>query len=158
MIYKLISTATREIIAPDGEVFELPAESNTLIKSHGALVQVNISLAKSEVEIIYTQGKQVEPFSCDALIDTGASISVISPKVVEQLGLVETGFKNIISVHSSELRPVYFGRIIFPWGSAMEIPLVSCELQGFDCLIGRDVLRFWHMTYDGFNGEITICD
>ncbi len=158
MIFKLLSANTQEVVAPDGEVVEIPAESNTSIKLKGALMPVNISLSTSVVELISTHGKSVQPFSCDALIDTGASISVISPKVVAQLGLIETGFVNIASVHSVELRPVYLGRITFPWGSGMEIPLVCCELQGIDCLIGRDILRYWHMTYDGFNGEITICD
>ena len=128
------------------------------MKLKGASIPVNISLSASAAELTKSYEKQIKSFNCEALIDTGASISVISPKVAEQLSLIEIGFENITSVHSIELRPVYFGRITFPWGSGMEIPLVCCELQGFDCLIGRDVLRYWHVTYNGFNGEITICD
>lgn len=158
MIYKLKTTGIEEIIAPDGEVVEITVASPTSIKLNGPLLPVNISLPASVIEQLQTHGKQLPTVNCEALIDTGASVSVISSKIVEQLGLIETGFKHITSVHSVEVRPVYFGRITFPWGSSMEIPIVSCELQGIDCLIGRDVLRFWHMTYDGFHGEITICD
>ena len=158
MIYKLISVSGREVVAPDGEVVEIPVASNTTIKLNGALLPVSISLPISALEQYHPHGKQIQNVSCDALIDTGASISAISSKIVKQLGLIEIGFERIASVHGIELRPIYVGHITFPWGSAMEIPIVGCELQGLDCLIGRDVLRFWHMTYDGFNGEITICD
>ena len=158
MIYKLTPANTQEIIAPDGEIVDIPVATNTSIKIHGPLLPVNISLPTAVLEQHLTHTKQPQTISCDALVDTGASVSAISSKIAEQLGLVVTGFKNIASVHSSEVCPVYFGRITFPWGSGMEIPLISCELQGLECLIGRDVLRYWHMTYDGFNGEITICD
>jgi len=156
MIYKLTPVGFREVVAPDGEVVEIPLAANIAIQSNGPLMPVNISKPVSGIELIQT--KQLHTINCNALIDTGASISGISPKIAEHLDLIETGFEPIASVHNVELRPIYLGRITFPWGSSMEIPLVCCELQGIDCLIGRDVLRFWHMTYDGFNGEITICD
>ena len=124
MICKLTPAGTREIIAPDGEIVEIAEASNTSIKLNGPLMMVNISLPPSAIELIQPQGKQLKTIVCDALVDTGAAISGISSKIAEQLGLIETGFENIASVHSTELRPVYLGRITFPWGSGMEIPLV----------------------------------
>jgi len=158
MIYKITPLNTRLVYAPDGEAVEIPVDPNTSMKLKGAWIPVTISLSTSAIELIQPHEKQLQSFNCEALIDTGASMSVISPKVAEQLHLVETGYEHISSVHSTEVRPAYFARVTFPWGSSMEIPLVCCELQGFDCLIRRDVLRNWHVTYNGFNGEITICD
>ena len=39
-----------------------------------------------------------------------------------------------------------------------EIPIVSCPLKNFDCLIGRDILLHWHFTYNGPDGSVVICD
>lgn len=92
--------------------------------------------------------------------DTGASVTVITPEVADKLTLVHTGYQNIQSVQDSQKQPIYFGRIIFQWGGAIDIPIVSCPLAGhhFACLIGRDILNFWHLTYNGVEGSITICD
>jgi len=94
----------------------------------------------------------------NALIDTGASGTVITPRVADQLGLVHTGFQKVFSVQDEQQRPVYYGIIIFPWGIGKEIPIVSCPLKNFDCLIGRDILLYWHFTYNGPDGSIVICD
>ncbi len=123
MIYKLTSVNTEELIAPDGEVVELPLASNTSFKIFGPLLPVNISDSEKISEQLQTHDKQSKIFTCKALIDTGASMSVISPKVVEELGLPGIGIQTIASVHSVELRPVYFGRITFPWALEWKFPL-----------------------------------
>ncbi len=94
----------------------------------------------------------------NALIDTGASSTVITPRVADQLRLVHTGFQKVSSVQDEQQQPVYYGFIIFPWGSGKETPIVSCPLKKFDCLIGRDILLHWHFTYNGPDGSFVICD
>ena len=115
-------------------------------------------------ELGYTQekfkqaGKTIESINVTALIDTGASLTIITPDVVKKLGLVKTGVQKISSVQDEQLQPVYFGFVIFPCGVAKEIPVVSCPLKGYECLIGRDILRHWHFTYHGVDGSVVICD
>ena len=92
------------------------------------------------------------------MIDTGASGSVITPRVAEQLELIHTGYQKVSSVQDEQNRPVYYAMIRFPWGKGKEIPMVSCPLKNFDCLIGRDILQHWYLTYHGTDGSITICD
>jgi hypothetical protein len=74
------------------------------------------------------------------------------------LGLIHTGYQTVFSAQDEQLHPVYYGLVIFSWGSGKEIPLVSCPLKMFDCLIGRDILVHWYLTYNGTEGSIVICD
>ena len=93
-----------------------------------------------------------------ALIDTGASSSVIHPAIAAELNLTHTGYQKITSVQDQQDQPVYFGAILFSWGHAAEVPLIACPLTHVRCLIGRDILSRWYVTYDGVGGTIVICD
>ena len=104
------------------------------------------------------KGTAVPSRKARALIDTGASSTVISPTIADELNLVHTGYQDVTSVHNNEERPVYFGFIQFPWGKGAEIAMVSCDLRNIECLIGRDILRHWHMSYNGVDGSLVICD
>jgi len=124
----------------------------------GPFIQVSITHPRIVQEQIKQHNKEIPGLQVKALIDTGASNSVISPSVADTLKLVHTGFQKVASVHDEQDRPVYYGFIVFPWGSGKEIPLVSCALKNFDCLLGRDILMHWHLTYHGTDGSIVICD
>jgi predicted aspartyl protease len=124
----------------------------------GAFIEVTITHPRIVQENFKQQGKSAPTVSVKALIDTGASGTVITPRVASQLSLVQTGFQKVSSVQDEQERPVYYGFIIFPWGSGKEIPIVSCPLKNFDCLIGRDILLHWHFTYNGPDGSVVICD
>jgi hypothetical protein len=58
--------------------------------------------------------------------------------------------------------PAYAAAISFPHSDLPSfdvIRVVACpiiEQRFFSCLIGRDILRKWHFTYDGPNGELEI--
>jgi hypothetical protein len=78
--------------------------------------------------------------------------------VAEDLNLIHTGFQKVTSVHDEKERPVYYGFVLFPWGSGKEIPIIACEIKDFPCLIGRDILQHWFFTYNGPDGSIVICD
>ncbi len=104
------------------------------------------------------ENKKILSIQANALIDTGAALSVLTPKIAAKLQLTHTGYQEIFSVQDEQMQPVYYSFIIFPWGSGMEIPMACCPLREFDCLIGRDILKHWHLTYNGADGSITICD
>jgi predicted aspartyl protease len=145
-------------VEKDGQKATIQIPPPAVLAHMGPVIQVSITHPRIIQEQIKLQNKEVPGIQVNALIDTGASNSVVTPKIADSLNLVHTGFQKVASVHDEQDRPVYYGFIIFPWGSGKEIPLVACALKNFDCLLGRDILRHWHFTYHGTDGSIVICD
>jgi len=145
-------------VEKDGEKLIVPVPPSVVLNQMGAFIEVTITHPRIIQKNFKEQGKSIPTVRVNALIDTGASGTVITPRVADQLGLVHTGFQKVTSVQDEQQRPVYYGFIIFPWGGAKEIPIVSCPLKNFDCLIGRDILLHWHFTYNGPDGSVVICD
>lgn len=145
-------------VEKDGKESIVQIPPRVVLNKMGAFIKVIITHPRIVQEKFKQQGKSAPTVSVNALIDTGASGTVITPHVAGQLGLVHTGFQKVSSVQDEQQRPVYYGSIIFPWGSGKEIPIVSCPLKNLDCLIGRDILLHWHFTYNGPDGSIVICD
>ena len=151
--------AQGEKIEQDGKRTPVQIPSKVVLNRMGPFVKpVTITHPRISQELIEKRGENVLAKSVRALIDTGASISIISQQVADELDLVQTGYQNVSSVQDEQLQPVYYGLIMFPWGRGIEVPIISCPLKNFDCLIGRDVLAHWHFTYNGPDGSIVICD
>ncbi len=98
-----------------------------------------------------------------ALIDTGASLTVINPEIAATCKLKQTGHQmiNAVGGQAGEF-PAYAAAISFP---GTELPgldatrVVACPIirqPFFSCLIGRDIMRKWLLTYDGRTGGIEI--
>lgn len=145
-------------IVKGGEKAIVQLPRRVVLSQVGPFIEVTLTHPRIVQEQLKEEGKSPLIVSVKALIDTGASNSVITPGMAEQLGLIHTGYQKVSSVQDEQQRPVYFGAIVFPWGSGKEIPIVACPLKNFDCLIGRDILRHWHFTYNGPYGSIDICD
>lgn len=128
------------------------------LKKHGAFIEVIITHPHNSIEKFQENNQDVPLKKVFALIDTGASSSIITPVLAEELSLIQTGFRNVTSVNNQQRQAVYAGSIHFLWGKAKDIPLIACPLKGFDCLIGRDILMHWHFTYNGADNTVVICD
>jgi hypothetical protein len=104
-----------------------------------------------------------------ALIDTGASCSCIDPSVLNALGLTPTGAVTV-NTPSTGTQPhpalQYDVSIVIP-GSlpghvplvVENIPVVAAQLlaaQGFQALIGRDILAQCLLTYNGELDQFTL--
>lgn len=104
-----------------------------------------------------------------AMVDTGASSTCVDPSVLNQLGLSPTGS---VPVHtpSSGATPAMkdqfdFGLVI-PGADRSHAPLIlgaipvlSAELvatQGFEVLIGRDILQNCVLVYNGYAQFFTL--
>ena len=69
------------------------------LKVHGARVRVTIAVSTMEREEFNSVGLQrPAPLSLSALIDTGASITVINTEVAERCGLRRTGLVRVSAV------------------------------------------------------------
>jgi predicted aspartyl protease len=142
----------------NGQDVIVQVPGNIILNMFGAFLDVTITHPRVTQELFIKKGESIPSIRVKALIDTGAASSVISPKVADTVRLIHTGYRKIASVQDEQDRPVYFGYIVFAWGNGKEIPLVECPLKNFDCLIGRDILMHWYLTYNGPEGSIVICD
>jgi predicted aspartyl protease len=104
-----------------------------------------------------------QPIQIRALIDTGASLTVVNPEVAQSRKLRHTGFANIVAAGGSGRYPEYAAAVTFPESGLRgfdSIRVVACPIvrQPVSCLIGRDILRYWSMTYLGSKGEVALWD
>jgi class 3 adenylate cyclase/predicted aspartyl protease len=129
-------------------------------------LRINVEIGPSNAEIQWAKLANVElrkPLKVRALIDTGASVTVINPQVAVTCGLRQVGQVAISSTGMVAEWPEYVGSIGFPdltLKSRDPVRLIACPLPGqdFSCLIGRDVLDGWRLVYDGKTGEVQIRD
>ncbi|MDQ1266006.1 MAG: Peptidase protein [Bacteroidota bacterium] len=145
-------------IEKDGKKVIIPLSPQMILQNRGAIIPVTITQPKSVRNKMESEGMSIPAIRYNALIDSGAFSSVITPRVAEDLKLIQTGFQKVASVQDEQERPAYFAFFQFHWGSGKEVPVVSCPLKGFDCLIGRDIMMHWNITYNGKDGYIIICD
>ena len=80
-------------------------------------------------------------YTQSAAWDTGAEISIISPRVVEALGLVPFAETSIMGVGGDETVGVYKIHIGLPNGYLYEDLIVySSDIDDYDMLIGMDLI------------------
>lgn len=105
-------------------------------------------------------------FSFNALLDTGAQITAISPNVVEQLGLVPIGDSEVTVANGQTVSTYeYYAWVDIPIQYTQSVPqagqgsfFMGKELlvaglpynpAGYDVLLGMDLLGIFHVTiYD----------
>jgi len=113
----------------------------------GPLLDVHVAPSKPVVDYLRANNQPVpQPVRCIALIDTGASSTVIRNGIAGQLGLNPRGTTNIATPSCAQ-HPcnTYDITMLFP-SSRVAIELVTVveaplSGQNIDCLIGRDILR-----------------
>jgi predicted aspartyl protease len=131
--------------------------------SEGPHIEILISTTRLELEEGRAIGLEFRELSVHALIDTGASLTVINPQIASTCKLLQTDWNRVTTVGGMAGRyPAYAAAISFP---STDLPafdvigVVACpiiEQRFFACLIGRDILKKWQLTYDGPDGEFEI--
>jgi predicted aspartyl protease len=103
------------------------------------------------------------PLSLRALLDTGASITLISKQFANYCKLRQTNEGSEISAIGAIHRcGEHAGSISFPdtglrgFDSIRIISAVFAKERYYSCLIGRDILRNWIITFDGGARLVTI--
>lgn len=134
--------------------------------NYGTLIDVSISNSADVTEANRQTGLEgPPPATMKALIDTGASVTLISKVYANHCKLFQTGDGGEITVIGSTLLcGEHAGAITFP-GTGLKpfssIRIVSADLfkePHFACLLGRDVLRHWKICFDGPGKMVTIED
>ncbi len=108
------------------------------------------------------QGAALRSAMVQALLDTGAGISAIDQRVLEELGLQPVSIVSIGSAHGSNPHAVYSVLIdLLPVGPAIPtsmrldpITVIEADLSGQpqQMLLGRDVLSRLLLVYNGPSG------
>lgn len=135
------------------------------ISPQGALLDAVIGVSTPRHAALVAAGQIIpNPVPIRALIDTGSSITCIDSSVLQALILTPAG-NTQINTPSTGSNPVnadlYDIGLLIPPGATTQIPLLIGTLpvicaklvsQGFQALIGRDVLAQCVFSYNGSFG------
>jgi hypothetical protein len=129
------------------------------LRAFGPLIDVQVSPTAPAIQAMQNAGVAVpSPIKISAMIDTGASRSVIQTGLPQKLGLFSVGvrFVNTPSSHNFRCDRYLLRLVLFPTAglivpvtfdaSFTEAPLKGQNIQ---CLLGRDFLANAVLTYIG---------
>lgn len=118
-------------------------DTHSFTRNYGALRDTLIS--ECHVSAAWPrQGDAAAPrlLKCDALWDTGATISCITDRIAVALKLPPEGFFEIYHAQGSSTVPFYHVNLGLPNGETVEGVLVSqAVLKGCDVIIGMDIIN-----------------
>jgi hypothetical protein len=127
--------------------------ASTNLQGVGPIVEVQVTVNNVIETALRSAGAGVPtPILVPAMIDTGASCTVIRAGLAQHLGLQPTGITTIHTASDTNVRcRRYLVRLLFPNNVSFEKTVVEAPLRGqhIDCLIGRDVLANGVLVYIG---------
>jgi len=122
--------------------------------------RTNVLFTKIKVSLPFDpkrDGSQVPtPIECNAIWDTGASISTVTKKLARQLGLLPTGKVDVSNTSGSQTRDTYLVNIHLPNNVVLTyVRVVECEslLGNFEFLIGMDIISNGDFAVTNVNGQ-----
>ncbi len=126
----------------------------------GPVVEVRLAVG-SIIEDVLRQGGQSipAPIQTPAMIDTGATRTVVREDIVKQLNLNPVGLVRINTPSSTNVQCYeYLMRLLFPDNVVVQAVVIAAPLQGqhIQCLIGRDVLHHGVFIYIGYINTFTL--
>jgi hypothetical protein len=132
----------------------------------GPCIDVTITNSLSVIEAGRAIGLEYpKPLPIKALLDTGASVTVISKTFANYCKLFQTNEGiEITAIGATHSCGEHAGAISFP-GTGLRsldpvriVSAVFAKQRHYACLIGRDILRNWVLTFDGRSKRVTITD
>lgn len=138
--------------------------SPSFLQLSGPIIQVIVehpTLEQQEAKALGLEFPPVRPVN--GLIDTGSFFTIFNPALAETYKLRYTGPALVRTAGHMAWYREYAAAISFPDQNlhgfdifrVVACPLASAEMS---CLIGRDVLRHWELTYNGSSGQVSIED
>ena len=130
------------------------------LRESGPTCQVVIKPSEPVIERLKTEHKEIPSITVLALIDTGASTTAVSHRVVRKLKLVPRGTVQVYTSHKKpETRNEFDLSLAFDARTCLTIVKVldaSLQSHDIDCLIGRDVLEHGVLTYHGPKKQVVL--
>ena len=134
------------------------------LSANGIIINVAVGVDIHTAVSLRAQGQNVpDSISCQALIDTGASCLCIDGTIAQKLGLARRGETTNLTAAGPVRTNLYAVSLLFPGSNLRTYELLRASEadlspQPFKCLIGRDVMRNWHVHYNGQSGAVSIAD
>ena len=130
------------------------------LQAVGPIVDLRIAVGAAVESALRKAGNPVPtPVVTRAMIDTGATGSVIRQGLAAQLGLNPVGVTHINTPSSTNVACYeYLVRLLFPNNVLVEATVLEAPLQGqhIQCLIGRDVLAHGVLVYIGYGNLFSL--
>jgi predicted aspartyl protease len=126
----------------------------------GPIVEVRIAVGQIIENTLRKESQGIPaPLPAHAMIDTGATGTVVSEDIVRQLNLNPVGIAIINTPSSANVQCYeYLIRLLFPNRVDFETLAIATPLKGqhIQCLIGRDVLSAGVFIYTGYMNIFTL--
>ncbi len=138
------------------------------ISNEGPLLDVNINASIERLRALQDSGQPIpNAITVKGLVDTGASTTCIDTSVVEALGLETKGDVAVITPSTGD-QPIdvdYYDITAMIFAGMDQPPLLNATLlvaelpiqnQGFQAIIGRDLLSECVLIYNGATEQYTL--
>lgn len=128
----------------------------------GPLVPVTISPTPQHLAVLQGLGRPAPaPVSGQALTDTGAGLCTVDEQIVQALGIPPFGSSTIYTPSGTSNRQTFPAALSFPGTTLPNLTFndfvgTDLQMQGFIAIIGRNILRYFVISYNGPGGHITL--
>ena len=130
------------------------------LEAQGPVVELQFAVPPPVQAAMQTAGTQIpSPIQVRAMIDTGATGSVISQGLAAQLSLNPIGVTYINTPSSTNVRCFEYPiLLVFPNNVVFETTIIEAPLQGqhIQCLIDRNVLAHSVFVYIGYGNLFSL--
>lgn len=137
------------------------AQIQNLVQA-GPIVEILVGPSQQLRQVIASTGQSLPaPVRAVAMIDTGASGTVLSPSIIQALGIQPVGVIQMstpstqqpITAHQYDVSMSFPNGVTVAQTLATEAPLGGQHIQ---CLIGRDILQHGVLVYIGYLNQFTL--
>lgn len=135
----------------------------TLLQKEGPFIGIFVLPSQPILNEIKNAGKVPEGRHIRAIIDTGAESSSISLRTLEELNLIPHNLRPRVSTEGESYHPVFDVTIQIKFENMPKavdffLEVAGIDLDGFNtyALIGRDILRYCELSYNGMNGTFSL--
>lgn len=130
------------------------------LKIHGPLINIALSPSSFAANRLRSMGKDVLSNEVSAMLDTGASRSVMSASLPFIKQIENTGVVNLKTPATGAMLSCYNYSVTITFSSDIQIETdivaVPYLNDSVECLIGRDILKHAILIYNGEEETITL--
>jgi hypothetical protein len=148
--------------------FHWSKEHGHTLNETGPLVAVEIGVPAALKQHLAEKGIPIPaPIAGFALVDTGAFATAVDESIFADLGVSPIDEIPTDSPHGAGKSNVYPASVTFPGMAVTDMPMervVGCKLKWktkddkeIVMLLGRDLLRWFLLVYNGPSSDVTLC-